>query len=220
VASERQTEHTFEGTFSKPVRYRYLLHLPKAPADSGKPPMLLFLHGAGERGSDLELVKRHGPPKEVEAGRELPFVIVSPQCETGGVWDQDALATLVDDVARSQNIDESRIYVTGLSMGGRGTWELAVRYPERFAAIAPVCGWAHPSWARQVRRMGVWVFHGALDTVVRIEKTLNVIRELRRLGADVNFTVYPMAGHDSWTETYANPDLYKWFLAHGARRGK
>lgn len=216
----RQTAHMFEGTFSKPVRYRYLLHLPKATPDSTKPPMLLFLHGAGERGDDLELVKRHGVPKEIEEGRELPFVIVSPQCEESAMWDPDALAELVDDVASAEDVDPARIYVTGLSMGGRGTWELAVRYPKRFAAIAPVCGWAHPTWARRVRRMGVWVFHGALDTVVRIEKTLNVIRELRAFKADVNFTVYPLAEHDSWTKTYANPKLYEWFLAHTNRRGK
>ncbi|MHC4249952.1 MAG: carboxylesterase family protein [Planctomycetota bacterium] len=224
MASERQTEHTFEGTFSKPVRYRYLLHLPKAACGDdgsapGKPPMLLFLHGAGERGDDLELVKRHGPPKEVEQGRDLPFVIVSPQCEEGAVWDPDGLAALVDDVARAHDVDRSRIYVTGLSMGGRGTWELATRYLKRFAAIAPVCGWAHPRWARRVRRMGVWAFHGALDTVVRIEKTRNVIRELKKLDADVSFTVYPMAGHDSWTETYATPELYEWLLAHRTRSG-
>ncbi|GAF70929.1 unnamed protein product, partial [marine sediment metagenome] len=182
-----------------------------------KPPMILFLHGAGERGSDIEDVKRHGLPKEIEAGRELPFVTVSPQCEEGAMWDADALGCLVDEVARAQDVDPTRIYVTGLSMGGRGTWELAVRYPKRFAAIAPVCGWAHPLWARRVRRMGVWVFHGALDAVVRMEKTLNIIRELKALHADVSFTVYPMATHDSWTETYANPDLYDWFLARRTR---
>jgi len=216
VAKEgaRQAEHSFEGVFSKPVSYRYLLHLPEPGDAPGKPPMLLFLHGAGERGDDLELLKRHGAPKEIEAGREMPFVTVSPQCETGAMWDPDALMTLIDDVVRTHDVDESRIYVTGLSMGGRGTWELAARYPRRFAAIAPICGWAHPTWARRIRRMAVWAFHGALDTVVRIEKTRNIIRGLKALKADVRFTVYPMAEHDSWTETYANPELYEWFLAH------
>jgi predicted peptidase len=202
----------------------YLLYLPPTYADADDPwPLMLFLHGAGERGDDVRLVAKHGPPKLVAEGTtDLPFVIVSPQCPTNGWWagapQLNALEALLDHVGKQYRIDEDRIYVTGLSMGGFGTWGLAAAWPERFAALAPICGGGDPATVERFAHVPTWVFHGARDRVVGLEASAKMVAAMRAAGADVQFTVYPEAGHDSWTETYANPRLYRWFLSH--RRGK
>ncbi len=212
-----QHPHRFDGKISRTVHCKYLLYLPDGGA--GKPaggrwPLLLFLHGAGERGDDLELVKRHGPPRLIEQGRRLPFIVVSPQCPADEWWQPDVLAALLDDIIMKYPVDPDRIYVTGLSMGGMGTWELALRFPDRFAAIAPICGPTVPFLAGRIRHVPAWVFHGAKDTVVAAQESIAMVEALRRAGADVRLTVYPDAGHDSWTATYANEELYDWLLQH------
>ena len=195
------------------VAGEYLLYLPQNYETSkDKWPLMLFLHGAGERGDDLEKVKVHGPPKLVANGKEFPFVLVSPQCPEGMWWSTDVLDALLIEITENYNIDENRIYVTGLSMGGFGTWALAEKYPHRFAAIAPVCGGGDPAAVPTFSHLPVWVFHGAKDNVVPIDRSEAMVNELKKNGADVQFTVYPEAGHDSWTETYDNPALYEWFL--------
>lgn len=196
----------------------YLVHLPEDyDADSGRGwPLVLFLHGAGERGSDLDSATVHGLPKLAEAGHEFPFVIATPQCPESSQWvaELTTLAGLLDDVAADYRIDPSRVYATGLSMGGFGTWSLAVRYPERFAAIAPVCGGLWLQDVAPIRHLPVWAFHGEEDNTVPIELTEEIVAGLEALGADVRFTRYEGVGHDSWTRTYDNPDLYTWLLAH------
>jgi predicted peptidase len=108
--------------------------------------------------------------------------------------------------------------VTGLSMGGFGTWQLACEYPQRFAAIAPVCGGGEPGLASRIAHLPVWVFHGAKDTVVPLERSQEMVTALKQAGGEPTLTVYPDAGHDSWSATYANPELYDWFLAHTRRK--
>lgn len=196
----------------------YLLHLPEDydPDSERRWPLVLFLHGAGERGSDLDSAMGHGIPKLAEAGHEFPFVIATPQCPESSQWvaEVTTLAGLLDDVAADYRIDPSRIYATGLSMGGFGTWSLAIRYPERFAAIAPICGGLWNQRVDRIRRLPVWTFHGEEDKTVPIEFTEEIVAGLEVLGADVRFTRYPGVEHDSWTRTYANPDLYDWLLSH------
>ena len=122
---------------------------------------------------------------------------------------------LVDDVlARHKAADPDRVYLTGLSMGGFGTWETATEYPERFAAIAPICGGGRPYTAARLKKLPTWVFHGEKDPVVPIKRSEEMVDALKKAGGDVKFTRYPEAGHDSWTETYNNPELYEWFLKH------
>jgi predicted peptidase len=197
---------------------RYLVHLPDDyDADPDRHwPLVLFLHGAGERGSDLESAALHGPPKLADAGQEFPFVLVTPQCSESSQWvtELSTLSGLLDEVVAGHRIDPARISVTGLSMGGYGTWSLAVRYPDRFAAIAPICGGLWLQSAAPIRNLPVWAFHGDTDDVVPISATEQIVTELRSLGADVQFTRYPGVGHDSWTETYENPALYDWLLSH------
>ena len=200
------------------TRVNYLLYIPEIyPKSRKRWPLVLFLHGAGERGNDLEKVKMHGPPKLVaKEGKEFPFILVSPQCPTGGWWSGDreitALNALLDDIVARYRVDVDRIYVTGLSMGGFGAWRLALDYPDRFAAIAPICGGGDPARAERIKHLPVWVFHGAKDNTVPLRASEAMVAALKKAGGNVRFTVYPDAGHDSWTETYNNPELYKWLL--------
>jgi len=199
-------------TYEKTVRY--LVYVPPAyTADHGEWPLVLFLHGAGERGTDLELVKKHGPPKLVGEGKEFPFILVSPQCPDGEFWSEHALRALLDQVERRYRIDRSRILLTGLSMGGNGTWKLAMLCPDRFAALAPVCGWGDTTMVNILKNVPTWVFHGKKDPVVPFAASETMVRRLKAAGGNVRFTEYPDAGHDSWTATYDNPEFYAWLLA-------
>lgn len=194
------------------IEMDYLLYLPKDHEARDAWPLLLFLHGAGERGSDLQLVKKHGPPKLIEAGREFPFVVVSPQCLSNEWWEPMSLAALLDEVIAKYRIDQDQVWVTGLSMGGYGTWSLASRSAERFAAIVPICGGGERYWARRMKGLPVWVFHGAKDSVVPVARSEEMVEALKEQRGNVRLTVYPDAGHDSWSETYDNPQLYEWLL--------
>lgn len=217
--SGQQLSRSFEGTLQKEISVRYLIYYPPGydTSPGKKWPMILFLHGSGERGKDLELVKRNGPPKLIAENKDFDFVIVSPQCPELEDWSNDALVALLDEVVANNRIDADRIYLTGLSMGGWGVWNLAIEYPGRFAALAPVCGRVernNPAKASRLKNLPVWVFHGALDAVVPVTESDRMVTALREAGALVRFTVYPEAGHDSWTATYNNPELYTWFLTH------
>ncbi len=197
---------------SIPVEMGYLLYLPKDVDSRPAWPLILFLHGSGERGDDLELVKKHGPPKLISEGKEFPFIIVSPQCPKDRSWEPLELTALLDDVCRNNKVDVDQIYVTGLSMGGFGTWELAGFTPQRFAAIAPICGGGEPYWARRFAHLPTWAFHGAKDQGVKLERSQEMIDAMKEKGGAPKFTIYPDAEHDSWTETYDNPEFYAWLL--------
>ena len=211
---KNQTHEAFK--LNDEVTIEYLLSLPKDYESAKSAPLLLFLHGAGERGDNLDLVAKHGPPKKAKSGEDSPFVVVSPQCKKGKRWDAEQLTALLNNIETNYKIDKRRIYVTGLSMGGYGTWNLAAHSPERFAAIIPICG--GPSDQEVAKSIGdkvpVWAFHGAKDRVVPIERSQDLVNTLKELGVDVKFTIYPDAGHDSWTETYDNPKIYDWLLSH------
>ena len=150
------------------VKLDYLVYLPPDYDSKASWPLLVFLHGAGERGDDLELVKKHGPPKLIEEGKQFPFIVVSPQCPKDGWWTSKPLelTVLVDEIEAKYKVDKDRIYLTGLSMGGFGTWMLAGYTPERFAALVPICGGGDTLTARRLGNVPIWVFHGAKDPVV------------------------------------------------------
>lgn len=221
VLGEGQSGRRLNRQVTKLVGCDYLLYLPKGYGQQDRKwPLMLFLHGAGERGSDLNLVKKHGPPKLVEAGQDLPFVIVSPQCPAGQWWPEhvDMLSALSDDVQSRYAIDPNRVYLTGLSMGGYGTWVLACQQPERFAAIAPVCGGGQAFLADRLKNLPVWAFHGAKDPIVPLSESRQMVDAVNKAGGQAKLTVYPDAGHDCWTATYENPELYQWLLSH--KRGE
>jgi len=212
---EKQTAHNFQKEIKLTLTANYLLYLPKDYSESNEPfPLVLFLHGAGERGNDLEKVKVHGLPRLVNEGKEFPFIVVSPQCPDLMLWNTDVLISLLDEIESNYRVDKNRIYITGLSMGGHGTWSLALAEPNRFAAIAPVCGWADTTKANTISHLPIWVFHGAKDNVVPVQASESMVNALKNFGSEVKLTVYPEANHDSWSETYNNEELYKWFLEH------
>ncbi|HUI11821.1 MAG TPA: prolyl oligopeptidase family serine peptidase [Bacteroidota bacterium] len=195
------------------VQLPYLIYLPAEYGKSDRTwPLMLFLHGAGERGSDLDLVSQHGPPKLAAAGRQFPFILVSPQCQTDEYWSVHILKALLDRILATHRVDRSRIYLTGLSMGGNGTWRLATAHPGLFAALVPICGWGDASRVGILKEVPVWAFHGKKDPVVVFERGERMVRALTAAGGNVKFTVYPNAGHDSWTQAYDDPALYTWMM--------
>jgi predicted peptidase len=212
--ARKQKEESFEKEIKIKVKMKYLLALPEGYESSDKAwPLVLFLHGAGESGDDLSKVKAHGPPKLIEAGKAFPFIVVSPQ-SSGRGWNPDTLDGLLDDLIAKYRVDKDRVYLTGLSMGGFGTWGLAAAHPDRFAAIAPICGGGRPEDASKIKNIPTWVFHGAKDSTVPLARSETMVNALKEAGSAVKFTVYPEAGHDSWTETYNNPDFYSWLLSN------
>ena len=201
-------------SLDRPVRVQmgYLLYLPEGYERHDSWPLLLFLHGSGERGTDLRLVKIHGPAKLIDEGKHFPFIVVSPQCPEGQWWQSVELTALLDEIVEKYKVDEDRVYVTGLSMGGFGTWSLAAYTPNRFAAIAPICGGGETYWTKRFSHVPAWVFHGAKDKGVPLQRSEEMVESLKKNGGNVKLTVYPETGHNAWTETYDNPKLYEWLL--------
>ena len=194
------------------LQMNYLLYLPADYEKQDSWPLLLFLHGAGERGSDLDKVKIHGPPKLIEQGKSFPFIVVSPQGRAGVWWQATELTALLDDIEKNYKVDKDRIYVTGLSMGGFGTWSLAAFTPHRFAAIAPICGGGELYWTKRLPHLPVWAFHGGKDKGVLPARSQVMVDALNKIGCNAKLTIYPEAGHNAWTETYADPKFYQWLL--------
>jgi len=177
---------------------------------------MLFLHGAAETGLELDRVKKHGPPKVVPR-TPLPFFrVISPQNPPGFHWVQllDDLRALLEDAFERYPVDRTRVYLTGLSMGGYGAWGLAGAYPELFAALVPVCGGGDPDTACALKDIPTWAFHGAKDTVIPPSESEKMVEALGACGGDVRLTLYPDLGHDAWTRTYADMALYAWLLKH------
>ncbi len=253
LAAESQTVGSFEKTLTKKVGYTFLLSLPEGyAADPAKQwPLLVFLHGSGERGSNPWLVAKHGPPKVIRGGApeiasaaaepppppETPetrarreesarllkanFIVVSPQCPSGTSWNDDAVLALIDEIAAKHRVDPKRIHLTGLSLGGYGTWSVGIKYPEKFASIVPVCGGGSSADIRRAVRekkaaltsLPIRAFHGAKDPSVPLAESETMVAALTKAGVkEVSLTIYPEAKHDSWTETYNNPELYTWLL--------
>jgi predicted peptidase len=218
------TPATLDWNLHRSGELKYLLYLPADYKDAGDKrwPLMLFLHGAGERGSDVQRVAIHGPLSLVKQGTNFPFIIVAPQCPPGQIWENEPLLQLLQSVEQKYRVDEKRIYLTGLSMGGYGTWKLGLAQPGKFAAIAPICGGCNMidvllgpgDKGGAFKSLPVWAFHGAKDDVVPLSESERVVEGLRKGGVrEVKFTVYPEARHDSWKEAYKTPELYEWMLS-------
>lgn len=192
----------------------YLLRLPEN--SQGKYPLMIFLHGAGERGTDINKVILNGPLQEKYKDYTKDFAILAPQCPDGQYWDVEAVYRLIKKIIKdNKNIDTDRIYLTGLSMGGWGSWRLAEKYPEMFAALVTVCGPAGLPEKREahfIKDIPTRIFHGALDDIVPVDNSIQMYRELKSLNADVELTIFNDDNHNSWDSTYSSPELYKWML--------
>lgn len=190
----------------------------------GALPVILFLHGAGESGSDGLLQTTVGlGPAIVKAPERFPALVVFPQASRGYGWrafNLDAAFAALDDVMASLDVDRERVSVTGISMGGYGTWLAAVQQPERFSAAVPVCGGldrgaamlTYEEAARRLASMPQWVFHGDRDDIIPAEESRTMVSALRAAGADVRYTEYAGVRHNSWDRAYAEPELAPWLL--------
>ncbi|WP_162051481.1 carboxylesterase family protein [Pontibacter pamirensis] len=198
------------------MSYKHTIYYPAAYHEQEEKewPLILFLHGAGERGDDLEKVKLQGLPQYLIGKEDFPFVVAYPQCPRQSYWQMPLLSEWLKEVLEQVRADKTRIYLTGISMGGYGTWHWAAARPEKFAAILPVCGGGEITRARHLAKMPIWAFHGAKDDVVPVEETLKMAKAVEAAGGHVKLTIYPNLKHDSWTETYNNPEIYDWFLEH------
>ncbi|MGA9993917.1 MAG: alpha/beta fold hydrolase [Pyrinomonadaceae bacterium] len=213
-----QHAHRLKRRISRTVGAQYLLFLPE---EYGRDrhrrwPLIMYLHGGSRRGNDIEKVREYGLPALVEKDRSFPFIVVSPQCPEGEIWtDTETLIAILDEVSKHYAVDVSRVYLTGHSMGGRGTWYLAYKHPERFAAIAPMSGGpVIETWAARLKEMPVWVFHGAKDDLVPLSESETMVKALQALGnRRVKLTVYPDRDHFI-LDTYENMELYTWFSQH------
>ncbi|MFD0693134.1 prolyl oligopeptidase family serine peptidase [Paenibacillus sp. GCM10027628] len=191
----------------------YLLHLPDRIESSQPLPLLLYLHGVSQRGNDLDLLRLDFLPQQLEKKSDIPFIVVTPQCPNQSSWNMetDSIIALLDEIVAEYPVDHKRIYLTGISMGGYGVWDLAIKYPQRFAALAPMCGGGEPDKAEVLKNIPIWAFHGEKDDVIPLQETLNMVEAVKRHKGNVKLTIYPNAGHDL-SETYADPLLYNWLL--------
>lgn len=199
----------------------YLLHLPDDYSADAEPyPVLFFLHGAGARGSDLTKVSNLPPMLQSENGnRNFSFIVAAPQCLPGTSWhadeDQTELMTFFEEVVASYNIDRDRIYLTGQSMGGTGTWVLLDNFPDYFAAAVPICGGNDPETAPGLTDIPIWAFHGRLDSVIVPSYSIDMINAIVAAGGSrARLTIYEDIAHSVWWTVFKRPDIYDWMLSH------
>lgn len=182
-----------------------------------KLPVLIYLHGAGERGSNLDRVKVHGPLKEIAAGRlDADFIVIAPQCEENKTWwdYSERLYAWISEYIKQPHVDRQKVYLTGNSMGGYGTWAFAMAHPELFAAIVPICGGGMAWNAGVLQDVPVWAFHCVGDAAVKCIETVHMVESVKNSSrTDVKITVYPRNEHDAWTETYQDAEVYSWLLS-------
>ena len=192
----------------------YLVYLPAGyDLDKAKRwPLVVFLHGSGERGADVQVVRKTGLTQTLEQRGATPYVMIAPQCPLGGGWNTALLDKLLDEVLADYRVDKQRVVLTGLSMGGYGTWKWGAERPERFAALIPVCGGGKPESAASLKGMPIWGFHGDADNAVKLSAGQAMIDAAKKAGADAKFTIYPGVGHNSWGKAYAEPELEAWIL--------
>lgn len=216
--------------------YRFLKPVKTEPGKTY--PLVLFLHGAGERGDDNEKPLIHGVKTFAteEFLAKYPCYVVVPQCPTNNKWsdvdwssskvvfpDQESETALLvmqclDGLEKEFPIDKTREYVTGLSMGGYGSWDAIVRHPQRFAAAVPVCGGCDLSKAKSIAHVPTWTFHGAKDGAVKVEHSRDIVAALKEAGGKPKYTEYPDVGHDSWNGAYKDRDMYEWLFAQRKKK--
>ena len=196
-------------------KIRYLEYIPTGIKQE-KRALMIYLHGAGERGENLSKINKHGPIKEMLAGKvESDFIVLAPQCSEGKTWWDyaESLYEWLVEYIKQPFVDEHKVYLTGNSMGGYGTWALSMAHPELFAAILPICG-GGLSWnAGMLQNVNVWAFHCVGDSVVPCQNTIEMVENVKKYSErDVKITIYPECSHDAWTKTYQTQEIYDWLL--------
>ncbi len=227
VNAYEQRVHKYTGGEYQDEQFKYRLLSPAKIEDGKKYPVVLFLHGAGERGDDNEAQLKYFPTwmGETKMREKHPCFVIAPQCRKGKSWsvgnwgskDSSAMpkeptdqlkvaVAILDNALKTLPIDEKRVYLTGLSMGGYGSWELAMRQPERFAAVAPICGGGDESQAERIAKLPVWAWHGDDDKAVPVDRSRNMIEAIKKAGGEPKYTELKGVGHDSWTTAYTRED--------------
>lgn len=195
----------------------YLLYLPAEYEKTSKWPLVVYLHGSGSRGQDLNLVRREWLPGQIEQGKQFHFILLSPQCPANSGWSPELIVGLTEHISKSFAVDRGRVYLTGYSMGGNGTWATAIHDPDRFAAIAPLCGGGNPQQAERLKNTTIWAFHGDKDNVVPLQATQIMVDAVRKFGGQAKFTVYPGVGHGISRIVYYDEQFFEWLLAQRRR---
>ena len=201
-------------TSSAGPRLHYLLYLPAEYMESRRWPLVVLARRRGHWRQSA-FCPREGVPNQIERGKQFPFILLSPQCPGRG-WNPETTVALIDHVCRTLPVDPDRVYLTGESMGGHGTWNIASRYPDRFAAIAPVCGGGDERLAARLVNVPIWAFHGAKDNVVPPVLSQTMVDAVTKCGGHAKRTLYPDDGHMIGDFVYADEHLYQWLL--GQRR--
>jgi predicted peptidase len=208
----QEVKGIFSTEIKKTFSYGYILHQPKQLKE--KKPLLIFLHGSGEKGTDLEKVKVHGPLKYIK-NNTLDAYILAPQCPENEYWDAESLHLLIQKIIKENPIDTQRIYLTGLSMGAWGAWNLAFAHPETFAALVPICGFVDRVSMIEnckIAAIPTQIFHGLLDDVVDVNYSITIYRRLKVCSDNIQLTIFDDANHDSWTRVYDNAAIYDWMF--------
>ena len=194
---------------------RCIVKYPKSFSTDQKYPLLFFFHGAGTRGDDIHNLINHPFFTLTAAHEALPFVIVAPFCTENTWFDMwERLKHVVKMATDLPFVDRSRVYIMGASMGGYATWQMAMSLPEYFSAIVPICGGGMYWNAARLVNIPAWAFHGAKDSVVRLEESRKMVDEINRCGGNAKLTVYPENGHDAWSDTFTNIAVFDWLLQH------
>lgn len=212
VIAQSDIKGNMKATIVQKKEIGYALHIPKDV--SVKKPLIVFLHGSGEKGTDIEKVKIHGPFKYIKT-HELDTYILAPQCPENEYWDDEVLNQLIDKIQHEHDIDSDRIYLTGLSMGAWGAWNLVFAHPEKFAALVPIAGFVDrvPMIENcKIKDIPTRIFHGLLDEVVVVENSIAIYKKLKLCNIDIALTIFDDANHDSWSRVYDNFEIYEWML--------
>jgi len=197
----------------------YLGYMPQGYEDGNNWPLILYLHGSSEKGNEIQMVETQGIAKELKQGRNLPFLVLIPQCPKTHRWSEPPvmkfLSILLEHWIRTRAVDKTRIYLTGMSMGGYGTWYMATQYPRKFAAIAPFCGGGDHLQVNKIKHLPVWAFHNKDDPVTEFQDASEaMVKSLNDIGGNVKATFKDSPDHDCWSTVYAGSELYDWFAEH------
>jgi predicted peptidase len=215
-----QQARLFNKTTAKNISGKYLLYLSEDYGKTKKSlPLIMYLHGGSLRGDNVEKLRTAGLPRLLEEDKSFPFVVVSPLCPAGEIWtDTEMLIGILDEISSKYRVNADRVYLTGHSMCGRGTWYLAYKHPERFAAIAPMSSISTISvWTNKLKNIPVWAFHGTRDKIAPVEETRTLVNGLKETGGTVKFT--ELADRDHFIlDMYEGKQLYEWFLQHSRRQ--
>ena len=210
--AQTQLNGTIKTEINQKRELNYVLYVPKEVKENK--PLIIFLHGSGEKGNDIEKVKVHGPFKYLK-NHEIDAFVLAPQCPENEYWNSEALYNLILKIQKENKIDTNRIYLTGLSMGAWGAWNLAFAHPEVFAALVPIAGFVDriPMIENcKIKAIPTRIFHGLLDDVVDVNYSISIYKKLQKCNPDVQLTIFDDANHDSWTRVYDNKDTYEWML--------